>query len=252
MIVKDISFSYGDHNVLNHVSFSVKEKKITTIMGANGCGKTTLFNVMTRNLKDKKGSITLKGKEIETYKLKEFAREVAIVHQYNTAWSDTTVEKLVSLGRVPYMKLGRGQTDEDESAVQWAMEVTGVKEYKDQPLDSLSGGQKQRAWIAMAIAQKTKILFLDEPTTYLDIRYQIEILHLIKKLNEEYGITIIMILHDINQAMMYSDYIIGLKDGQAMVQGVPKEALTKENIRMLYGVDLEVGEVNGKKVVLTA
>lgn len=250
MIVKNLSFSYDEKQVLDDISFSIQEGKVTTIMGANGCGKTTLFHLMTKNLKPDNGSIYLENRNIERMKLKEFARKVSIVHQTITTWSDMTVEELISYGRIPYRKMGQGQTKEDEKLIAWAMEVTGVADYKQQHIGTLSGGQRQRTWIAMALAQNTKLLFLDEPTTYLDIRYQIEILQLIRKLNREYHITIIMVLHDMNQAIAYSDEIIGLKDGRIAVSGAPQEVLTEDSIEQLYGIKLEVASVNGKMVVL--
>ena len=206
---------------------------------------------MTRNLYPRRGDIFLKGKNIQNLGLKEFARRVSIVHQYNTSSDDITVERLVSFGRTPHMKMMRGRSEEDERLIRWAMEVTNVEKYRDREISRLSGGQRQRVWIAMALAQNTKILFLDEPTTYLDIRYQIEILELVKKLNREFGITIIMVLHDINQAIYFSDCVIGLKDGLVEMEGNPQEVITRESIRSLYGIELDVTKVGEKKFVLT-
>ena len=251
MEVRDLSFSYGKNKVLKGISFTIEGGKITTIMGANGCGKSTLFNLMTKNLYPRKGNIFLHGRNIQNLGLKDFAKRVSIVHQYNSSADDITVERLVSFGRTPHMKMMQGRSDEDEKLIEWAMEVTNVEKYRDREVSRLSGGQRQRVWIAMALAQNTKILFLDEPTTYLDIRYQIEILELVKKLNEEYGITIIMVLHDINQAIHFSDRIIGLKDGQVAAQGSPAEVVTPECIRTLYGISLGVTIIEGKKFVLT-
>lgn len=251
MEVRDLSFSYGKNKVLKGISFTIEGGKITTIMGANGCGKSTLFNLMTKNLYPRKGNIFLHGRNIQNFGLEDFAKRVSIVHQYNSSADDITVERLVSFGRTPHMKMMQGRSDEDEKLIEWAMEVTNVEKYRDREVSRLSGGQRQRVWIAMALAQNTKILFLDEPTTYLDIRYQIEILELVKKLNEEYGITIIMVLHDINQAIHFSDRIIGLKDGQVAAQGSPAEVVTPECIRTLYGISLGVTIIEGKKFVLT-
>ena len=250
MKVKNVHFSYGKNKILNGVSFQIEEGKVTTIMGANGCGKSTLFSLMTKNLYPAKGNIFLKGKNILNLNLKEFARKVAIVQQYNTASDDITVESLISFGRTPYKKMMQANSREDEEKIQWAMEVTGLTEYRNREVSRLSGGQRQRVWIAMALAQGTKTLFLDEPTTYLDIRYQIEILKLVKKLNQEYGITIVMVLHDINQAITYSDRIIGLKDGQVLVEGAPEDVITEESIRELYGINLGVTSIAGRKFVL--
>ena len=251
MEVRDLFFSYGKNKVLKGTSFTIEEGKITTIMGANGCGKSTLFNLMTKNLYPRKGNIFLHGKNIQNLGLKDLARRVSIVHQYNSSADDITVERLVSFGRTPHMKMMQGHSDEDEKLIRRAMEVTNVLKYRDREVSRLSGGQRQRVWIAMALAQNTKILFLDEPTTYLDIRYQIEILELVKKLNREYGITIIMVLHDINQAIHFSDRIIGLKDGQVAVHGAPDEVITEKCIRDLYGISLGVTVIEGKKFVLT-
>ena len=251
MEVRNLSFSYGKNWVLKDTSFQIEEGKITTIMGANGCGKSTLFNLMTRNLYPGKGNIFLRGKNIQNLALKEFARKVSVVHQYNSSADDITAERLVSFGRTPYMKLMQGRSEADERQIRWAMEVTNTEKYRDREISRLSGGQRQRVWIAMALAQNTKILFLDEPTTYLDIRYQIEILKLVQKLNREYGITIIMVLHDMNQAIHYSDRIIGLKDGHVAAEGAPDEMITPESIRELYGITLGVTEVEGEKFVLT-
>lgn len=252
MEVKKLSFSYGKNKVLKDISLSIEEGKITTIMGANGCGKTTLFSLMTKNLTPKKGKVLIQGKNIQNMHLADFAKKVSIVHQYNSSNDDITVERLVGFGRTPHMKLMGGYSEEDEKLIDWAMEVTNVKKYREREISRLSGGQRQRVWIAMALAQNTKVLFLDEPTTYLDIRYQIEILNLIKSLNEDYGITIIMVLHDINQAIRYSDCVIGLKDGNVIINGNPEEVIDENSLKELYGVSLGVTNIDGKKYVMTA
>ena len=251
MEVKGLSFAYGTNKVLSNISLAIEKGKITTIMGANGCGKSTLFSLMTKNLTPNKGKVLLNGKNIQNLHLTEFAQRVSIVHQYNTSADDITVERLISFGRTPHMKMMSGHSEEDTRYIEWAMEVTNLTRYRDREVGKLSGGQRQRVWIAMALAQNTKLLFLDEPTTYLDIRYQIEILELVKKLNQDYGITIVMVLHDINQAIYFSDWVIGLKDGKVCVQGNPQEVITEDSIRELYGIGLEVTRVEGRKFVLT-
>lgn len=251
MEVRDLSFSYGANRVLDHASLHIETGKITTIMGANGCGKTTLFSLMTKNLVPEKGKVLLEDKNIRNMGLNDFAKQVAIVHQYNTAPDDLTVEELVAFGRTPYKTMFGSTSEADDDMIEWAMEVTGTMEYRDREIGRLSGGQRQRVWIAMALAQNTKVLFLDEPTTYLDIRYQIEILELIRELNRDFGMTIIMVLHDIKQAIHYSDVVIGLKDGKVLVEGAPKDVITAESIEALYGIRLNVAEVGGEKVVLT-
>ncbi len=249
--VRQLHFSYGKNEVLKGITFDLHEGVITTIIGANGCGKSTLFNLMTKNLTPDRGDISFCGRALADIRLKDFAKQAAIVHQYNTAPDDITVEKLVSYGRTPYHTFGLSpDAAEDEEKVRWAMEITDTLKHKDKPVSQLSGGQKQRVWIAMALAQDTKVLFLDEPTTYLDIRYQLQILKLIRKLNREFGITIVMVLHDINQSLYYSDEIIAMKDGTILAQGRPDETIDGELVRSVYGVDLSVTSVDGKPFII--
>ena len=196
MEVKNLSFSYGSNQILSDISLTIPRGKITTIMGANGCRKSTLFSLMTKNLTPGKGKILLEEKSIKKYSLSEFARKVSIVHQHNSAAEDITIERLVSYGRTPYQKMLGGKSEEDERLIEQALQVTGLLDLRDREIGRLSGGQRQRVWIAMALAQNTELLFLDEPTTYLDIRYQLEILELVKKLNKEFDITIVMVLRE--------------------------------------------------------
>lgn len=250
--INDLSFSYGTNKVIDNLNMELAEGKITTLIGANGCGKSTLFNLLTKNLKSQSGSISLYNENIDNIKLKEFAQKIAIVHQYNTAPSDITVEKLVGYGRTPYMTFGISKdTKADEEKVRWALEITNTYKHKDKAVANLSGGQKQRVFIAMALAQDTKVLFLDEPTTYLDIRYQLQILKLIRRLNKEFGMTIVMVLHDINQALYYSDEIAAMRDGQIAAKGKPDEIITSELINKVYGVNLDVEIHNNKPFVIS-
>lgn len=253
MEVKNLSFSYDKKHTktLNDVSFKIPKGKITTFMGANGSGKSTLFQLMTKNLVPDRGRVLCQGKNIQGIRQKDFAKLAAIVHQNNTAASDITVERLVSYGRTPHMSVLGTMRKEDHEITDWAMEVMGVEKYRDRSVMGLSGGQRQRVWIAMALAQKTKILFLDEPTTYLDIRYQIELLEKIQMLNRQFGITVIMVLHDVNHAIYYSDYVIGLKEGHIEFFGEPDKIISKESIYSLYGIELDVIQVEEKKIVLT-
>lgn len=249
--IKGLTFSYGTNEVIKGLDLSITQGKVTTLIGANGCGKSTLFNLITKNLRPQRGEIRLEGKDISQVKLKDFARQVAIVHQYNTAPADISVEKLVAFGRTPYHGFGSlSNSEEDEEKIKRALEITNTEKLKDKEVAQLSGGQKQRVWIAMALAQDTKILFLDEPTTYLDIRYQLQILKLVRKLNEEYGMTVIMVLHDINQSLYYSDEIVAMKDGMITAQGKPEEIITSELIKNVYDVELGISAVNGKPFVL--
>ena len=249
--VKNLSFAYGKQQVLKNLDLELHEGKITTLIGANGCGKSTLFNLMTKNLRPDEGEILLRDGDIADMLLKDFAKEVSIVHQYNTAPVDLSVEKLVGYGRTPYHTMGLSpDPKEDEEKIRRAMEITHTWKHKDKPVSELSGGQKQRVWIAMALAQNTKVLFLDEPTTYLDIRYQLQILKLIRQLNREYGITIIMVLHDINQSLYYSDEIVAMKDGRMIAHGLPEEIISGELVQEVYDVNLDIRTVDGKPFVI--
>lgn len=252
MTVRDLHFSYGKNEVLKGIDLDIAENRITTFLGGNGCGKSTLFSLMTKSLSYTQGDIRLRGSSIRDFSLKRFAQNVAIVHQYNKTNLDITVEELVAFGRTPYRKGMVFKTKEDEELIKMAMEVTDITELKNREIGRLSGGQRQRVWIAMSIAQDTKILFLDEPTTYLDIRYQIDILELVRKLNREYGITIIMVLHDMNQAIAYSDNIIAMKGGHVLATGNPKEIITTELIENIYGVRLPVIDVDGEIFVMNS
>lgn len=241
MEIKDITFSYDKKvNTLKSINGLIEIGKITTIIGPNGCGKSTLLGVMANNHSPQGGEVLLEGKPIVNFKPKELAKKLAVVHQQNTAPIDMTVERLTSYGRIPYKNLFQPTSQEDEEAIEWALECTNLTDKRTIPIAELSGGQKQRVWIAMALAQKTPFLFLDEPTTYLDIYYQYELLELIKNLNRTYGMSIVMVLHDINQAIRYSDTIIAMKNGQVIVKGKPSEVITVQSIKEIYGVDVAV------------
>ncbi len=263
--VRGLGFAYGGRaackggtaaggrgtRIFDGLDLDIREGVVTTLIGANGSGKSTLFNLLTKNLKPQAGSIFLRAGDISALRLKDFAKLVAIVHQRNSAPGDLSVEKLVGYGRYPFQGLGQKRdADEDERMVAWALETTGLSELADAPVASLSGGQAQRVWIAMALAQGSKVLLLDEPTTYLDVRYQLDILRLVRRLNAEFGITVVMVLHDINQALCYSDEVVALADGRIVAQGAPREVVTPDVIKRVYGIDLDVVEVEGKPFVL--
>ena len=252
MDIRHLSFGYTKQLILKDISLSFAKSKITTLLGGNGCGKSTLFNLCTRNLRPKTEIIELKGKNVFHMKPVDFAKKVAIVHQQNRITGDITVRQLVSYGRTPYVNVIRPcYTKEDNAAIEWAIEKTGLEEFADRPVIFLSGGQRQRAWIAMALAQKSEMIFLDEPTTYLDVRYQKELLELIKALNHDLGITIVMILHDINQALGYSDDVIGLSEGKVAFKGVAEDVITSESVSKLFNVPLEVADFQNRKIVIT-
>jgi len=226
----------GVQRHLQDVSTEILKGKITTIIGPNGCGKSTLLSVMSRNNRPLEGTVKLENRDLVEYKPKEFAKKFAIVYQQNDIPNDLTVEKLVMFGRMPYSSILKKKSKEDEEAVTWALTCTNLLDKREKDLSALSGGERQRVWIAMALAQKSEMLCLDEPTTYLDIYYQIELLELVKQLNEKYGLTIVMVLHDINQAIQYSDHIILMKAGKIIAEGNPKEVINADIIKEVYGV----------------
>lgn len=251
MDIRHLCFAYEKTRILTDLNFQLKEGQITTILGPNGCGKTTLFRLLTREVFPAKGNVYIRNRNIYGLERRDFARGVAIVQQHNMAAEDITVEELVSFGRTPHQKLYGGKTERDRQKIEEAMAITNVAKHRERPIGTLSGGQKQRVWIAMALAQEPRYLFLDEPTTFLDIRYQIQILELVRRLNREYGMTIVMVLHDINQAIAYSHEIICMKHGEILFSGTPEEVVTKENMRELYDIDMEVLAMGHKRYVLT-
>ncbi|MFS0723817.1 ABC transporter ATP-binding protein [Paenibacillus sp. 1P07SE] len=237
MELNELTYSYdGSTDQLKGVSGQIPMGRITTIIGPNGSGKSTLLGVMARNLSPRAGEAVLDGKAVTAYAPKELARKLAVVHQHNDAPPDLTVQRLTGYGRLPHRRLWTQQGAEDEAAITWALESTRLLDKRSNRLSTLSGGERQRAWIAMALAQQTKLLFLDEPTTYLDMYHQIELLELIRKLNRDHRITIVMVLHDINQALRYSDHLIVMKEGEARLSGEPEAVITEAALLDIYGV----------------
>ncbi len=250
MEIRHLTFSYGKNRILKDVSLSFEKGKITTVLGANGSGKSTLFKLCTRNLRPDRGVIMLEDENIFHMKRRAFAKKAAIVHQHNRVSGNITVRELVSYGRTPHIGMLRQSGEKDEKAIEWSLCVTDLKSIAHQQVTSLSGGQRQRVWIAMALAQKSEMIFLDEPTNHLDIRYQAEMLRLVRSLNQDFGLTIVMVLHDINQALRYSDNVVGLKDGEVQFFGEPSEVITSEKISDLYKIRLQTIMYGGKPYVL--
>ncbi|KKB37399.1 ABC transporter ATP-binding protein [Bacillus thermotolerans] len=232
---------YGDHLIVKDLTTSIPDKKITTIIGSNGCGKSTLLKAMTRIIPHQSGTVILDGEHIQKEKTKRIAQKLAILPQTPESASGLTVGELVSYGRFPYQNGFGRLSKKDHEVIHWALEVTGTAAFKHRPVDALSGGQRQRVWIAMALAQETEIIFLDEPTTYLDMAHQLEVLELLQKLNREQERTIVMVLHDLNQAARFADYILALKDGEIVKAGSSEEVMTRDVLREVFQIDAEIG-----------
>ncbi|HZG71908.1 MAG TPA: ABC transporter ATP-binding protein [Chondromyces sp.] len=241
LYTEQLHIGYGERLIVKDLSITIPDKKITTIIGANGCGKSTLLKAMTRIIPPQSGSIILDGESILKEDTKLLARKMAILPQTPESAAGLTVGELVSYGRFPYQKGFGRLTKKDLEVIHWALDVTGTADYQYQPVDALSGGQRQRVWIAMALAQETEMIFLDEPTTYLDMAHQLEVLELLQKLNQEEGRTIVMVLHDLNQAARFADCIIAMKDGQIVKAGTSEEVMTKDVLRKVFHIDAEIG-----------
>jgi iron complex transport system ATP-binding protein len=236
-----LNIGYGERLIVKNLSVDIPDKKITTIIGSNGCGKSTLLKAITRIISHQSGSVVLDGENISKESTKILAKKMAILPQAPESASGLTVGELVSYGRFPYQKGFGRLTKKDYQVIDWALEVTGTTDFKFRPVDSLSGGQRQRVWIAMALAQETEIIFLDEPTTYLDMAHQLEVLELLQKLNEEQERTIVMVLHDLNQAARFADYIIALKDGEIVKAGSCEEVMNRHVLKKVFHIDAEIG-----------
>lgn len=236
-----LNIGYGEQLIVKNLSIDIPDHKITTIIGSNGCGKSTLLKAMTRIISHQSGDVILDGKCISNENTKILAQKMAILPQSPESASGLTVGELVSYGRFPYQKGFGRLSKKDMGVIDWALQVTGTSDFKYRPVDALSGGQRQRVWIAMALAQETEIIFLDEPTTYLDMAHQLEVLELLQKLNMEQGRTIVMVLHDLNQAARFADYMIALKDGQIVKAGKCEEVMTPNVLRDVFHIDAQIG-----------
>jgi len=238
--VKDISVSYDRKEILKGINFNAADGEIVSIVGPNGSGKSTLLKVLARTLRPEKGIVLLEGRSIGEMDTKSVARRLAVLPQVKKAPVDFTVETLVGYGRYPHLGFGSRLNKSDQEIIDWAMEKTNLMMLRHRFVKTLSGGERQRAWIAMTLAQKSDILLLDEPTTFLDMSYQLEILELLKELNEKLGLTIIMVLHDLNQAVRYSDKVYAMKEGRVYSCCESRELLTKEFLEDVFRVKGDV------------
>jgi iron complex transport system ATP-binding protein len=247
-----ITAGYNDVDVLHDLDLAVPAGKITVIVGANACGKSTLLRAMSRLLFPTKGQVLLDGKAIHRTPPKELARVLGLLPQSPIAPEGITVADLVSRGRHPHQGLFSRWTLQDDEAVASALVATQTNDLAERPIDELSGGQRQRVWIAMALAQETDILLLDEPTTFLDISHQVEVLDLLTELNHLRGTTVVMVLHDLNLAARYADFLVAMAQGRIHVVGKPEEVLTETNVREVFGLDnrIIIDPTSGRPMML--
>ncbi|WP_163098958.1 ABC transporter ATP-binding protein [Peribacillus alkalitolerans] len=237
---KALTLSYGENPIIDELDLEIPKGEITVFIGSNGCGKSTLLRSIARLMKPKSGSILLDGEAIAKLPTKEIAKKMAILPQSPIAPEGLTVLQLVKQGRYPYQSWYKQWSEEDEEKVMYALKATGVEHLKERPVDSLSGGQRQRAWIAMILAQDTDTILLDEPTTYLDMTHQIEILDLLFELNEKEKRTIVMVLHDLNLACRYAHNIVAIKDKKIFAQGKPEFVVNCSLVKNVFQMDCEV------------
>lgn len=235
-----LSLAYGARTVIDALSVDMPEGKVTAILGPNGCGKSTLLHAFARLLTPRQGRVLLGDKDLHQQDTKALARQIAILPQAPLAPEGITVGELVKRGRMPWRGLLSPWTPEDAAACQDALEAVAMSELSERPLAELSGGQRQRAWIALVLAQKTPLLLLDEPTTWLDLPHQIEVLSLLRKRNRETGTTVISVLHDLNLAARYSDHLVLLKPKGLVAQGRPEEVMTNAHLEEAFGLKAHI------------
>lgn len=240
LTAEHIDAGYNHKTILSDVSVTIPKNKISVILGANGCGKSTLLKTFARLLTPQNGQIILDGRAVPEIPSRQMAKILGLLPQSPVVPDGIKVMDLVSRGRFPYRQFLKSMTKEDFAAVEEAMEIMGITELADRAVDELSGGQRQRVWIALALAQQTDILLLDEPTTFLDIAYQIEILDMLTDLNRKHKTTIVMVLHDINLSARYADYLFAMKKGKLVAEGTPDKIITPELMNEVYGLACDV------------
>lgn len=233
---QQLSISYPERQVIHSLDLTLPAKKVSVLIGSNGCGKSTLLKAMARLLTPQSGTVILDGMDINASSTAQIARKLAILPQTPIAPEGITVRQLVSLGRFPYQNWLRQWSEEDKQHVDEALRLTGTDTLQHRPVDALSGGQRQRVWIAMTLAQATETLLLDEPTTYLDLAHQIEILELLKDLNQQQGKTIVMVLHDLNLACRYADHLVAVHEGRVYAQGAPQQIMTETLVNEVFNL----------------
>ncbi len=252
LVAEHLSLGYGDRLIVDDLDLIVPTGVVTTVIGPNGCGKSTLLRALSRLLRPRAGSVLLDGQVITSMRTREVARVLGMLPQAPVAPEGLTVADLVSRGRHPHQSWLRQWSSDDEQEVGVALEQTGIADLADRPVDELSGGQRQRAWISMALAQGTDILLLDEPTTYLDLAHSVEVLDLVDRLHSELGRTVVMVLHDLNLAVRYSDHLVVMKAGRIVAAGAPAEVISVELLREVFGLDAAVIDdpVSGRPLIV--
>ena len=244
MFVKDLIKKYDGKTVVDSVSFQLPEKSVISMIGPNGAGKSTVLNILSRLIARDSGVVDFQGTDITKWKSRELSKRLAILTQQNNIQMKLTVRELVAFGRFPYS--GSRITPEDDAVIDRAISYMELDDFRDRFIDELSGGQRQRAYIAMVIAQDTEYILLDEPTNNLDIYHATNMMKIVRRLCDELGKTVILVLHEINYAAFYSDYICAFAEGRIVKFGTVKEVMTRENLSRIYGVDFEIMEVTGK------
>lgn len=240
LTTRKLTLAYDGKVIIDSLDLAIPSGKITVLVGPNGCGKSTLLKGLGRLLKPKQGKVYLGSETIAKLSTKAIAKRLGLLPQGPTAPDGLTVRDLVAQGRYPHQGWLQQWSKEDEQQVNWALSITQMQEFAHCALDNLSGGQRQRAWIAMTLAQDTEILLLDEPTTYLDLAHQMEVLDLLYELNQQQGRTIVMVLHDLNQACRYSDHLVAVKEGCVYAQGHPEQVMTEQMVRDVFGMDSQI------------
>ncbi|MDR1970607.1 MAG: ABC transporter ATP-binding protein [Treponema sp.] len=240
IVTENLSLGYGGKPVIQELNVSIPKGAVTVIIGANGCGKSTLVKGIARILKPEGGTIRLDGRDVHAVPSREIARHMAVLPQSPRAPEGMTVEELAAYGRFPHKRGFGALGKEDFEIIRESLRIAGIESYHDRPLADLSGGQRQRAWIAMTLCQKTEFMLLDEPTTYLDMAHQMEVLTLLAALNRQEGRTVVMVLHELNNASRFADHILAMKDGAILAEGPPENVVTRENLRDIYRIDAEL------------
>ncbi|MBZ6110448.1 MULTISPECIES: ABC transporter ATP-binding protein [Streptomyces] len=240
LTAENVTLAYDQRVIAKQLSVEIPDNSFTVIVGPNACGKSTLLRALSRMLKPSEGRVLLDGSVIQSTPAKQVARTLGLLPQSSIAPDGITVGDLVGRGRYPHQGLLRQWSTEDERVVQESMAKTGISELAERYVDELSGGQRQRVWIAMALAQQTPLLLLDEPTTYLDIQHQIDVLDLCADLHEEQGRTLVAVLHDLNHAARYATHLIALREGKIIAEGAPKDIVTADLVERVFGLRCQV------------